>query len=83
MRQKPEVTLDLGSDTKHSIRVVWSEWDPTSNRLELCVSVDDVSSPTAVGQAYPMPEAEAFTMAVFKASDVPPGTNLYITKVDK
>lgn len=30
-----------------------------------------------VGQAYPMPVAEGFTMAVFKSSDTPAGTNLY------
>jgi hypothetical protein len=30
-----------------------------------------------VGQAYPMPGAESFTMAVFKSSDIPAGTNLY------
>lgn len=30
-----------------------------------------------VGQASPMPGTEGFTMACFKASDVPAGTNLY------
>lgn len=32
---------------------------------------------TPVGQASPMPGTEGFTMACFKASDVPAGTNLY------
>lgn len=45
---KPTVSIDLGTDSQLTARVVWSDWDQATNVLSICVALDvEFSEPAA------------------------------------
>lgn len=56
-------------------------WGKLEELRDMCpVKIVETHSYVKVGEAHYMPSANGFTMACFKASDVPNGAAVYILK---
>lgn len=56
-------------------------WGKLEELRDMCpVKIVETHSYVKVGESHYMPSANGFTMACFKASDVPNGTTVYILK---
>jgi hypothetical protein len=74
---KVDVVLEMPQDDPRAVRIVYR--DMRAGKIHLCITVDTPPPMPTVGTAVALPgSGEGFTMCVFKATDVPIGTELHV-----